>query len=255
MDAHCHLSDSAFDAQRQEIYAELLDQRIQGLVLAGTDPKDWLKQKALTLPEGLRVAKVFGLHPWWVDQFSDEDIGQALATLQSSLTDCQGLGEVGLDYFRAKTVDERIRQKKWFAAQLTIASSTDHPLVLHIVRAHHEALPMLQKQKTKLKGLVHAFWANRSVAKSYIDLGFLLSLPPRIMKEDPYQLLSQIDPEHVVFETDTPFMDADQQCVRPVFLHKLLAFAAEKRGESLEHTVQRQQKLLTRLFPILQGDS
>lgn len=254
MDAHCHLSDEAFDKDRPGIYQELLAHDIHGLVLAGTEPKDWVRQKALELPDSLRVARVFGIHPWWVDEFSDDQLQDALHTLANSHWDCEGFGELGLDYFRAKTEAARQKQRRWFEAQLKLSAPFDLPLVLHIVKGHHEALPILRKQRQRFRGLVHAFWANKETAEAYIKLGFLLSIPPRILKEDPHRILSELDPEFLVFETDTPFTDAENNCVRPVFIHEMLEFVAKSRGEDVQRTVSRQERLLTDLFPVLKGE-
>ncbi len=253
MDAHCHLSDDAFDDDRDEIYRELLENQITGLVLAGTEPKDWHKQKELSPPFPLRIARVFGMHPWWVDQYSDEDLQHALNVLQNSLSECQGLGEMGLDYFRAKSPEDRTRQRHWFEAQLKIARSIDLPIILHIVRAHHEAIPILRKQRRTFRGTIHSFWANAQTAQSYLDMGFLLSVPPRIMKEDPHNLL-RLDPNSLVFETDTPYVDAQNQTVRPTLIHEILEFVAKARGEDVNLTVRRQEQLLSDLFPILKDD-
>ncbi len=253
MDAHCHLSDEAFDDDRQTIYQELLANHITGLVLAGTEPKDWQKQTELSPPFPLRIARVFGMHPWWVDRYSDEDLHKALSVLKNSLDDCQGLGEMGLDYFRAKNPEDRARQRHWFEEQLKIARTIDLPIVLHIVRAHHEAIPILRKQRRTFRGTIHSFWANAQTAQSYLDLGFLLSIPPRILKEDPHKLL-ELDPNSLVFETDTPYVDAQNQTVRPTLIHEILEFVAKARGEDVSRTVSRQEQLLSDLFPILKDD-
>lgn len=253
MDAHCHLSDDAFDSEREEIYRELIQNNIRGLVLAGTEPKDWRKQIALNIPSEMRIARVFGMHPWWVDDYKDEDLDEALKELSSLINQCEGLGEMGLDYYRAKSPEQRARQRHWFEKQLGIAKDSPLPLVLHIVKAHHEALPILRKQKRTFRGLIHSFWANADTAKAYIEMGFLLSVPPRILKEDPHNILSGLDPEHIVFETDTPFRNAQQECVRPLFIHDMLEFVANVRGEAIEVTVGRQERLLSELFPVLRS--
>ncbi|MBC7659327.1 MAG: TatD family hydrolase [Chitinophagaceae bacterium] len=251
LDAHCHLSDSAFDFMRDELYGELISQNITGLVLAGTVPADWVKQKNLDPPPPLRIARVFGIHPWFVDTLDDHELHSALDTLKQTIEHCQGLGEIGLDYFRAKTENQRTTQKKWFEAQLDLAKGLDYPLVLHVVKAHHESVPTLRRHGKSYRGLIHSYWAHVDVAKSYIDMGFLLSVPPRIMKEDPHQILARIDPEHIVFETDTPFQNALGETMQPTLIHEFLENIAHLRGEPVVETAARQERLLSELFPIL----
>lgn len=253
MDAHCHLSDSAFDEVRTSLYQELLAHDIQGLVLAGTDPEDWRKQAELAPPPPLRIARVFGLHPWTIDALSESALEAALLTLEQSLPHCEGLGEMGLDYFRAKTSSERDKHRRWFDRQLDLAKGRDHPLVLHVLRAHHESLPQLRRHQKHYRGLVHSFWAHSDVAQAYIDLGFLLSVPPRVMKEDPHGILSKIDPRHIVFETDTPFKNSEGIGMKPTLIHDILEFASQARGEELAKTIERQARLLSELFPVLKG--
>lgn len=253
IDAHCHLSDQGFDEGRETLYRDLIAHDIKGLVLAGTDPLDWERQTQLTPPLPLRIAKVFGIHPWNVDSMSDQELDEAVHTLAKYSPHCQGLGEMGLDYYRAKSPEQREKHKLWFDRQLELAKGKDLPLVLHVVRAHHDSLPQLRRHQKHYSGLVHSFWAHLDVAKAYIDMGFILSVPPRIMKEDPHQILSNIAPEHIVFETDTPFQNAEGIGMKPFLIHDILEFVSRSRGEDIEVTVNRQAQILVDMFPVLKG--
>ncbi len=258
MDGHCHLSDPAFDAGREDLYKALVHENIHALVLAGTDPEDWLKQERLALPASVRVARAFGLHPWSVDAMADDELEAGLRTLQGSLDRCVGLGELGLDYFRAKDEAARTRQKHWFERQLEVArEAPQHPLILHIVRAHHDALPLLRRfhrqQKKPFRGLIHSFWGHPQIAADYIALGFRICLPPRLLKEDPHGLLENVDREHIVFETDSPFHFADGSLATPVFIKDMLKFAADRWNEDIGTVCARQNRLIIELFPSLRG--
>jgi TatD DNase family protein len=250
IDAHCHLTSRFHPEPLPAVLARLAQAYCRGFVLGGVDPEDWQQQLAIP-DEPLRIIRIFGLHPWTVQARSQQQLDQDFLQLKQSLPQAHGLGECGLDYFRCKSPEQRKKQIEWFAAQLELAVEQDKPCILHIVRAHHEALRMMKAYQGKLRGLVHSFWANQETAASWLDLGFILSLHPRILKGDGHNLLKQLPLDRVVFESDSPEILRDGGVTDPRLALTIMQHAALVRGEDLNLTISRQNNILCQVFPAL----
>src|ERR1700690_4000013 len=83
IDAHCHLSDSRVSAE--PVLQECRRAGISRFVLGGVNPEDWERQGLLARAHPGVFFKVFGAHPWWIDEMSRKGqsvaIGEAMTQL------------------------------------------------------------------------------------------------------------------------------------------------------------------------------
>ena len=254
IDAHCHLTQRFHPAPLPGVLAGLAAASCGAIILGGVDPKDW--QEQLEIPKSsVQIVPVFGLHPWTVQEQDSEFLRQGLVRLEQMLPEAAGLGECGLDYFRCKSSAERQKQSYWFEAQLQLAAQQHKPCVFHIVRAHHEALRCLKPYAARLRGLVHSFWANSQTAHAWLDLGFVLSIHPRILRGDTHHMLRDLPRDRIVFESDSPEILQDGSVSDPRLALQILQHASRIWGEDLDTTIIRQNNTLRALFPGLQPAS
>lgn len=252
VDAHCHYASPLFDERRKALDKELHAQGCRALVLAGIDADDWERQTRLT-NSPLQLLLSFGIHPWTVHAEPEEKLEEQFRILEGCLDKATTLGEIGLDYYRGPDEESRQKQKKWFLRQLTLGRERDLPIILHVVRAHHDVLPVLRKLKGPQRGIVHSFWASSRIAEEYVEKGWILSLPPRILHRDDHNLLSSIPPESIVFESDSPDRMPDGSQSSPLKLLPVFQKAAETWKIGLDEVLDRQTRNLARLFPELEG--
>jgi len=214
-------------------------------VLGGYDPEDWAKQRALKTPLGGRIWTAFGLHPWWVASHSAEELKGGLARLEKEGPDADLLGETGLDQVRPN-LD---LQREAFVAQLELAKTWKKPLVLHVVKAHLEALSLLAKHGPfPAGGLVHAFNASAEVGEAYLGMGFLLSVGPQV-RRDGYVSLKDAIPvlpvDGIVIETDAP--DQTPDLVDLIKVAEAVGKLTERSASEVLHQSQLNlEKLLCR---------
>ncbi|NBT57715.1 TatD family deoxyribonuclease [bacterium] len=244
-DAHCHLADPKFSEGLMGILDRSEKAGVNQWLQGGIGPEDWEEQKKISRFRPHRIHLAFGLHPWWVATHDEGEIISALKKLESELPQAVCLGELGLDYM-PKFLAKAQLQQEVFRAQLLLNARWNKPLVLHVVRAHEDALSILRAGPSK-KGLVHAFSENRSVLKKYLDLGFLISVGDAVRKQG-YQKLKEtlqfIPLERLVVETDA--------CGGPTEPADLVAIASvisEMRGDIspealLENSAENLQSLL-----------
>jgi TatD DNase family protein len=250
MDAHCHLTKRFHPEPLPGVLQSLHEAGCRGFVLGGVDPLDW--QEQLEIPSSpLRMIRGFGLHPWTVQERADMQLEKDFAQLEEMLPKAGALGELGLDYFRVKPEPERQKQSHWFERQLELAAAQKKPCILHIVRAHHEALRIMKSFNGRVTGLVHSFWGNHQTAQSWLDLGFYLSLPPRIVKHDNHALLQYVPADRVLFESDSPEVFDDGAASDPRLVLDIMKQVAWTQCIPVDRIVEQQNTNLIALFPDL----
>ena len=171
---------------------------------SGTHSEDWTAQEKLqkSFPEFHWLLN-FGLHPWWAQTLKSPE--EELQKLESRLANCDGIGEIGLDYWKAQEDKQRMIQKSIFARQLEIAQEHDKPIILHMVRSHHEGQSMLKSIGRKgFNGIIHGFHGNTHTAKFYLDLGLHISLGPHSLRDIRQDLFQYIPKDRLLIESDCP---------------------------------------------------
>lgn len=221
IDSHCHLDQMTPD----ELCAYLDFHEKSGVVghiLAGVDPDSWKKQRNICATHK-NIRRAVGIHPWAIDNQSDETIDTWFQQLEGELSDCIALGELGLDYLKATPKEHQIAIA---LRQLDLAVHTHKPIIAHVVKAHNEFLELL-KSYPRATGIIHAFSSSAEVAQRYTDRGFLLGLGHTLIHPKRDVLIHNVSLDHVVFESDAPLDFVHEEDRRtPTALRVLRHFAA-----------------------------
>jgi TatD DNase family protein len=276
IDAHCHLADPRFAGSLEDVLARSREAGIGAWVQGGVDPADWDRQLVIQKQHPGQIYTSFGLHPWWVARSSKAEFEQGLKLLAVRFKEADGLGELGLDYgprleasLETNMTLDRDEARAWqseaFERQLELLKTTPKPLVLHIVRAHEDALDILQKYSKagvfERGGLVHSFSGPREIAQKYLDLGFSLSISGGIVRkgfETLKRAVSYIPLDRLLVETDSPDQalpnqaQNDRQLNEPTALIEIARAIAGLRskhgGESAERILEQSARNITRIF-------
>ncbi len=201
-DTHSHLFEEDFDSDRDKCFENL--KAIDGKVmLVGFNTKNNLE--AYNLAKEYNMYSSAGLHP----DTADEDIDQNLILLEEFINTHKvyAIGECGLDYHWVK--DNIDRQKKLFEAQIKLAIKYDLPIIVHSRDAHQDTFDLINKYSGKIKGIMHCYSGSLELALEYIKIGFYISLGgPVTFKnaKEPKRIASNIDINHLLVETDCPFL-------------------------------------------------
>jgi TatD DNase family protein len=205
LDVHCHLQDPRVEAFLGDWLKRAKEQSITQFMLGGVCPEDWARQEQLQKRFPDTFFRSAGLHPWWVStQVNGEAIDAALSELRKTLgtPGWLALGEAGLDYHDRFSENARSLQRYAFKAQVELSHEFRIPMVLHVVRAHSEALAILHSAEVTGDmpgGMVHSFSGSLSVAREYLRMGFLLSLSAPVLTRNKGKAFHQI--REVVLET------------------------------------------------------
>ena len=213
-DTHTHFDVADFDHDRQHLAVQAKQVGVEALVLIGFIESrfDELIQTHQQLQHWENVPQSYlapGLHPFYIEQHQQAHLQRLEQVLKQH--DCVAVGEIGLDTFlkQHKRPDAFAKQQHYFNAQLELATHYQKPVLLHIRKAHAEALAILKAQKFKLGGIAHAFSGGVEEAKALVKLGFKIGVTGQITNPNAkklHQVVQAIGAEHLVIETDCPDM-------------------------------------------------
>lgn len=205
IDTHCHLYAEEFDTDRDAMIARARAVGVTRFYLPAIDSEAIPAMLALeeTYP-GVCIA-MMGLHPCYVK----ENYLQELAIVEEWLQkrDFAAIGEIGLDLYWDKTffplqLDAFERQMQW-------ALDRNRPIVIHTRKAMPETIKAVKPFAARgLRGIFHCFSGNAIEAKQITDLGFLLGIGGVVTYKNSglSDALAGIGPEHLVLETDAPYL-------------------------------------------------
>lgn len=239
IDGHCHLDLPAFDATRSAVIKAAAAVGVTGFILAGVDPTGWARQRALSAAEQ-RIWWTAGIHPWAAADADPGTVGGLLDAAFESQPAPIAVGEIGLDGVGARrlTLDHQARV---FRAQLAWARAENHPVVLHLVRAHGRAVEILRQDGLPAAGgVVHRFGGPPGRADAYLRLGLHLGFADA----GPASVTTPLD--RLILESDAD----DPRGRSPADILKIANEIAELRGCDVTDVCAASQKNVRRLYAL-----
>jgi TatD DNase family protein len=221
IDSHAHLTSKEFDDDRTEAIGRAIDAGVDFIVNPGTDLED--SRKAVELAEKHpQIYAAVGFHPHEAKK-ADERSLQEIEDL-SRHPKVVAIGEIGLDFYydySPRDVQERVLK-----AQLAIARRTNLPVVIHTRDSHARTVGIVQEALAEdpgwrsqratpdsrypvPKGVFHCFSGNLGEAWEVIRMGFAISFPGVVTfkkAERASEVAAQVSAEHLLLETDSPYL-------------------------------------------------
>ena len=233
IDTHTHFDVPMFDDDRVRQAQLAYDKGVRHLVLVGYLHRHFSRlydtQQQLNTPLQVnavtqsnqqsllpKIHIVLGLHPFYIEQHTDAHL-EAMAQMLNTNRPL-AIGEIGLDAFSdaMKQPEMMVKQQYFFIAQLDMAVAHQLPVMLHIRKAHAEALALLKAHDydaNKLGGIAHSFSGGIQEAKAFVKMGFKLGVTGQITNLNAKKLRLAIKAavesygiECLVIETDCPDM-------------------------------------------------
>ena len=251
IDTHAHLEMEAFDDDREAVLARAAEAGLTAIVTVGTTLPDCEKAVALTRLYKPVYAAV-GIHPHEVKDI-DAATYDALRVLAQQ-EKVVAIGEIGLDFFY--DLSPREVQLRRFQEQLNLAEELDLPVIIHDREAHPEILEILRPRKGRLRGVLHCFSGDWTMACECLDLGFHLSVagPVTYRKADQLRAVAREMPlERLLIETDAPYLAPQPYRGKrnePAYVVETARTLAEIRGIPVDELERQTTANARRLFSI-----
>lgn len=231
-DTHSHVNDPQFEADRALVISKMKEEGI-GSIVVGTDAEMSLHAVELA-QENEHLWAAVAQHPAdKPDEIFDELLYESLALNPRVVA----IGECGLDYFHGKTEEDKARQKELFEKHLLLAEKVRKPLMIHCRDAYADLILMLDKHPS-LKGNIHFFAGDWSVAQEFLKRGFTISFPGVVTFASQYdEVVRNVPSDMYMTETDAPCVAPKAfrgKRNEPKYVEEVVKRIAEIRGEPLD---------------------
>ncbi len=238
IDTHCHLDASAFDTDRDAVFAQASANGVTQIIVPAITVNNFAAVQS-TCARYPACRPALGLHPIYALQHKPED----LTLLRTAIAEMHpiAIGEIGLDLF-INDVD-LAKQNYYFTEQLKIAREFDLPVLLHTRHANDEIMKQLRRFDIR-RGIAHAFNGSMQQAEAFIKQGFKLGFGGAFTynrASNLRRLAVALPLEAIVLETDAPDMApswAHHQRNSPAYLLQIATELAALRGTDLATIAQ-----------------
>ena len=250
IDTHSHIYLPEFDMDRHLAFERAEKEGLTKILLPAIDAATHATMLALEKQNPRLCISMMGLHPCSVKDNYRAELKIAHDYLEKR--PFLAIGEIGLDFYWDKTFTEQ--QYLAFNEQIEWALHYNIPIAIHSRNATDECIKVVtQHQKGKLKGVFHCFSGNLLQAQQIIELGFYLGIGGVLTFKNAGldRVLESINLEHVVLETDAPYlapMPFRGKRNEPSYLKYIVTKLAAIKKISVEETANSTTQNAGKLF-------
>lgn len=203
-DTHTHLYEESLLADFDAMYRRALHNRVRRFFIPNVDSST--AEKLIEICQNYEgVFGMMGLHPCSVN----ENYKEELRLLHHKFNDLKfvAVGEIGIDLYWDRTYYSQ--QIDAFKTQLQWSLEMNLPVAIHCRDAFDEIYQIIALPEFKnVKGIFHCFTGTEEQANKVIDLGFYLGIGGVITFKNSglAENLKNVSLEHMVLETDSPYL-------------------------------------------------
>jgi len=251
-DTHTHLYSEAFDGDRKEMMQRAVDAGVQRFFIPAIDSTYTQSMLDLEKEYPENVFLMMGLHPTHVKENYKEELVQVEEWL--SKRKFYAVGEIGIDLYWDKTFLKQ--QQDAFVYQIRLAKKHGLPIVIHCRESFDEIFEILEQEKGDgLFGIFHCFTGTLEQAHQAISYGMKLGIGGVATFKNGKidQFLDQIDLEHIVLETDSPYLAPVPYRGKrneSAYISKVLEKLSDIYGKSIEEIASVTTKNSQKVFDI-----
>jgi len=203
-DTHTHLYSSEFNPDRDLAIKRANQAGVNRFFIPAID-SSYHKNMFELNKKYDNMFLMMGLHPTSVK----ENYKEELNIVKNYLTNNRfyAVGEIGIDLYWDKSFLKQ--QQEAFKTQINWAKQYKLPIVIHCREAFDEIFEILEEEKSDdLKGIFHCFTGNIAQANRAISYQMKLGIGGVVTFKNGKidKFLNEIPLEHIVLETDSPYL-------------------------------------------------
>lgn len=203
-DTHAHYDSGAFNADRKDVLAAMLERGVELILNPGCDLAS--SRSAVALADAVPfVYAAVGVHPSDCADWQDTAI-QELRALAGH-PKVRAVGEIGLDYYWKDNPPKEL-QLTVFHRQMELAEELSLPVIVHDREAHRDCLEAVRAHPG-VKGVYHCYSGSLEDAKVLVSLGWMISFTGVVTYKNARKALEVIDwlpMDRLMIETDAPYL-------------------------------------------------
>lgn len=204
-DTHTHLYSQEFDQDRDAMIQRAIQNGVTRFFIPAIDSTCTESMYELEKQYPDNVFLMMGLHPTYVKENYEQELRHVEDELEKRKF--YAIGEIGIDLFWDKT--HLKEQQLAFKKQIQLAKQYKLPIVIHCRDAFDEIFEVLESEKSdELFGIFHCFTGTYEQALKAISYNMKLGIGGVVTFKNGKidQFLNQIPIEHIVLETDSPYL-------------------------------------------------
>ena len=204
-DTHTHLYSEAFNEDRSDMINRAIKLGVSRFFIPAIDSAYTASMLQLEKDYPDHIFLMMGLHPTHVKDNYKEELHHVEEMLAKR--HFYAVGEIGIDlYWDRSTLPI---QQDAFKYQIQLAKNYKLPIVIHCREAFNEIFEILEEEKgDDLFGIFHCFTGTLEQAQRAISYNMKLGIGGVATFKNGKidQFLNQIDLNHIVLETDAPYL-------------------------------------------------
>ena len=205
IDTHAHIYLEQFKPDLDQVLEDAKQSGVQHILMPNVDHStiDEMMEVEAHYPE--YCTAMMGLHPCSVNKHFERELYLVEEWLEKRTF--VAVGEIGTDLYWDKTTFKY--QQEAFRIQVNWANQRELPVVIHCRDSIDETLDLLEPiAESNTSGVFHCFTGDQLQAERIIALGFKLGIGGVVTFKNSGldQTLSKIPMEHLVLETDSPYL-------------------------------------------------
>lgn len=205
IDTHCHVHDSKFDGDRDDVVARAHAAGVTTMLTVGENIADSLN--AIEIAQRYQIPVAVGIHPHEAKN-APSDVAEGLRPLLDQ-PGVIAIGEMGLDYYYLHSPRES--QAAVLRAQLRLAREKALPVVFHQRDAFDDFTAILRDEWHEgMRGVVHCFTGTPDEARALVEgfglflgIGGVLTFPNAAGLRDAVR---GVGVGRLLLETDCPYL-------------------------------------------------
>ena len=204
-DTHTHLYSEQFDDDRVEVVERALAAGVTRFFIPAIDSSYTKSMYALESRYPNNMFLMTGVHPTHVKNDYLEELAHIKEQL--NLREFVAIGEIGIDLYWDRSTLKL--QQEMFRLQIQLAKQYKLPIVIHCRDAFEEVFQILEEAKgPELFGIFHCFTGTLEQAQKAISFNMKLGIGGVVTFKNGKinQFLKQISLDHIVLETDAPYL-------------------------------------------------
>ena len=205
IDTHCHLYLRECKEDIDHIISRAENAGVRKFYLPAIDSSETDNILLLEKQFPGRCMAMIGLHPCSVKADYKAELDQVSEWL--SRRKFAAVGEIGLDLYWDKSFIKE--QHEAFRTQIEWSLNYDLPIAIHTRNAMAETIAVVKEYvQLGARGIFHCFSGNYEEAKDVIDAGYYLGIGGVLTYKNSglAEVVDKIGLEHMVLETDTPYL-------------------------------------------------
>lgn len=205
IDTHSHIYLEDYSDDVDQVIERAYQCNVRKIVLPNIDSSSLKSMLDLANAYPQICYPLIGLHPTSVSEDYEDEL--QLVEFWLKKKKFFGIGEIGIDLYWDKTFLEE--QIVAFQRQLQLAKEYKLPVVIHVRDSFDQVYDVLHSELGDgLTGVFHCFSGNLEQAVKVIDAGFKIGVGGVVTFKNSGlpKILEQIDPKHLLIETDSPYL-------------------------------------------------